>query len=95
MSSTARLNYDVHTVQDHAHQRLAVVVENLPQCKGLLRRVGEQAEQDGECVVRGQAFRVEESDGDIEAVVSCCSTIINQHHVKPLLPRTTPRKSLK
>lgn len=40
-----------HTVQDDANQGLAVVVEDLPQCKGFLRGVGQQAEQDGEGVV--------------------------------------------
>lgn len=47
------------TVQDDSHQRLVVLVEDLPEGEGLLRSVGQQPEQQGDGVVRGQPFRVE------------------------------------
>ncbi len=47
------------TVQDDAHQRLILLVENLPEGERLLRSVGQQSEQQGDGVVRGQPFRMD------------------------------------
>lgn len=55
ISSSRRL-----TVQDEAHQRLAVPVQDLPQGEGLQRCVRQQPEEQRDGVVRGQTFRVDE-----------------------------------
>lgn len=47
------------TVQDDPNQRLVVLVEDLPECKGLLGRVGQQSEQQSDGVVGGQPLRVD------------------------------------
>lgn len=47
------------TVQDDAHQGLVVLVEDLPQCKGLFGGFRQQAEQHGDGVIGGQALRVD------------------------------------
>lgn len=48
------------TVQDDSHQRLVVLVEDLPEGEGLLRSVGQQSEQQSDGVVGGQPFRMHE-----------------------------------
>lgn len=48
------------TVQDDSHQRLVVLVEDLPEGEGLRRCVGQQSEQQADGVVRGQPFRMDE-----------------------------------
>lgn len=48
------------TVQDDSGQRIVVLVENLPECKGLLRCIGQQPEQQRDGVVRGQPLRMDE-----------------------------------
>lgn len=54
------------TVQDDSNQRLVVLVEDLPEGKGLLRRVGQQSEQQGDGVVRRKALRMDEPVSEIE-----------------------------
>lgn len=58
ISSSRRL-----TVQDEAHQRLAVPVQDLPQGKGLQRCVRQQPEEQRDGVIRGQTFRVDQPAG--------------------------------
>lgn len=51
------------TVKDEAHQWLAVSVQDLPQGKGLQRRVRQQPEEQRDGVVRGQTFWVDNPAG--------------------------------
>lgn len=51
------------TVQNEAHHRLAVPVQDLPQGKGLQRCVRQQPEEQRDGVIRGQTFRVDEPAG--------------------------------
>lgn len=65
-----QLSPDRLTVQDDSHQRLVVLVEDLPQGEGLGRRVGQQSEEQADGVVGGKSFRM-----DVPV-----STISSRHH---------------